>query len=89
LPAKLKQNGYLISPNPFDGLFSVRHYLRPVDLQGIQVLNAAGQKVFVMNFSGNAQSNIPINLTRYAAGVYMIKLIYTNKVITERILKRQ
>jgi hypothetical protein len=89
LPAKLKQNGYLISPNPFDGLFSVRHYLRPVDLQGIQVLNAAGQKVFVMNFSGNAQSNIPINLTRYAAGVYMIKLIYTNKVITERIVKRQ
>lgn len=89
LPARLKQNGYLISPNPFDGLLSVRHYLRPVDLRGIQVLNAAGQKVYARNFSGDALSNITINLSRYAAGVYMIKLIYTNKVITERIVKRQ
>jgi hypothetical protein len=67
----------------------VRHYIRPVDLRGIQISNAAGQKVVVMNFSGNAQSNIPINLTRFAAGVYVIKLIYNNKVITERIVKRQ
>ncbi len=89
LPAKLKQNGYLISPNPFDGSFSVRHYLRPVDLRGIQITNAAGQTVYKRTFSADAQSNIPINLTRYAVGVYMIKLVYTNKVITERIVKRQ
>jgi len=89
LPAKLKQNGYLISPNPFDGSLSVRHYLRPVDLKGIQIINAAGQTVYKRTFSGDAQSNIPINLTKYAAGVYMIKLVYTNKVITERIVKRQ
>jgi hypothetical protein len=89
LPARLKQNGHLISPNPFDGLISVRHYVRPVDLRGIQISNAAGQKVVVMNFSGNAQTNIQINLTRFAAGVYVIKLIYNNKVITERIVKRQ
>jgi hypothetical protein len=89
LPAKLKQNGYLISPNPFDGMLSVRHYLRPVDLKGIQITNAAGQTVFRRTFSGDALSNIPINLSRYAAGVYMIKMVYTNKVITERIVKRQ
>jgi hypothetical protein len=89
LPAKLKQNGYLISPNPFDGWISVRHYLRPVDLRGIEILNAAGQKMWEMNFSGNASSNIQINLSGFSAGMYMMKLVYTNKVITERIVKRQ
>jgi hypothetical protein len=89
LPAKLKQNGYLISPNPFNGWISVRHYLRPVDLRGIEIINAAGQKMWEMNFSGNALSNIQINLSGFAAGVYMMKLVYTNKVITERIVKRQ
>ena len=89
LPAKLKQNGYLISPNPFDGWISVRHYLRPVNLRGIEILNAAGQKMWEMNFSGNASSNIQINLSGFAAGMYMMKLVYSNKVITERILKRQ
>jgi hypothetical protein len=89
LPAKLKQNGYLISPNPFDGWISVRHYLRPVDLRGIEILNAAGQKMWEMNFNGNASSNIQINLSGFAAGLYMMKLVYTNKVITERIVKRQ
>ena len=88
LPLKLKQNGYLISPNPFNTAFSVQHYIRPASLRGIQVTNAAGQVVFKQNYSGNAQSYINIDLSRYAAGVYMVKLIYQDKVITERVIKR-
>ncbi|HYC29608.1 MAG TPA: T9SS type A sorting domain-containing protein, partial [Chitinophagaceae bacterium] len=88
LPARLKQQGYMIAPNPFDGSFSIQHYLLPTNLRGIQVTNAAGQLVYARNFNGNASSNITIDLSRYASGMYGVKLIYDNKVITERVIKR-
>jgi hypothetical protein len=88
LPAKLKQDGYLISPNPFSGGFTIRHYLPPVDLRGVQIFNAAGQLVWERTFTGNALSNIAVDLSRYASGMYNVKMVYTNRVVTERILKR-
>jgi hypothetical protein len=88
LPAKLKQQGYMIAPNPFTSTFSIQHYLPPTNLRGIQITNAAGQVMFAQNFSGNASSNIQINLNKFAAGMYAVKLIYDNKVITERVIKR-
>lgn len=88
LPARLKQQGYMIAPNPFNSTFSVQHYLPPTTLRGIQVTNSAGQLVYAQNFSGNASSNIQINLGKFAAGMYAVKLIYDNKVITERVVKR-
>lgn len=88
LPAKLKQDGYLIAPNPFSGGFTIRHYLRPVDLKGIQITNAAGQLIWEKRYSGNAQSNIPVDLSRMASGIYNVKMIYSNKVVTQRIVKR-
>lgn len=88
LPARLKQNGYMIAPNPFDGSFAIQHYLAPKNLRGIQVTNAAGQLIWSQNYSGNAQSYITVNLSRYASGMYTVKMIYDNKVITERVIKR-
>ena len=88
LPAKLKQNGYMIAPNPFNGSFAIQHYLRPTNLRGIQISNSAGQIVFSRSFNGNANSYITIDLSRYAAGMYAVKLVYDNKVITERVVKR-
>jgi len=32
LPAKLKAEGFLIAPNPFENNFVIQHYLRPTDL---------------------------------------------------------
>ncbi|HUR10333.1 MAG TPA: T9SS type A sorting domain-containing protein, partial [Flavitalea sp.] len=89
LPARLKKNGFMISPNPFDGVFNVQHLLAPANLKGIQVSNAAGQVVFSRVYNGNATNNMRIDLSRYASGVYHIKLLYDNKVITERIIKKK
>jgi hypothetical protein len=89
LPARLKQNGYMIAPNPFEGSFSVRHVIPPTSLRGIQVINSSGQTVVARSFNGNASNNIVIDLNRYANGAYQVKLIYDNKVITERIIKRR
>jgi hypothetical protein len=88
LPARLKQNGYMIAPNPFDGSFAIQHYLAPKNLRGIQITNASGQLIWSQNYSGNAQSYITINLSRYASGMYTVKMIYDSKVITERVIKR-
>ncbi|HEY0676725.1 MAG TPA: choice-of-anchor J domain-containing protein [Chitinophagaceae bacterium] len=88
LPARLKQNGYMIAPNPFNSAFVIQHYLRPTNLRGLQVTNSAGQIVYSRSFNGNADSYMQIDLTRFAAGMYAVKLIYDNKVITERVIKR-
>jgi hypothetical protein len=39
------------------------------------------------SFNGTADSYIPFNIGHFAAGVYFIKMEYTNKTITERIIK--
>jgi hypothetical protein len=89
LPARLKQAGYMITPNPFEGSFVIRHLLAPANLRGIQVMNSAGQTVVARSFNGNASNYITIDLSRYANGAYQVKLVYDNKVITERIIKRK
>ena len=89
LPGRLKQHGFMISPNPFDGAFNVRHLHAPVNLKSIQVLNASGQLVLEKLYNGNAANNIRIDLHTKANGVYQIKLLYDNKVIIERIIKKK
>jgi Pregnancy-associated plasma protein-A/Secretion system C-terminal sorting domain/CARDB len=87
LPAKLKQQGYMISPNPSEGWVYVQHYPAPINLKGIQVLNSNGQVILQLQYNGNALSNIPLDLSRYAAGIYTVKMIYDNKVVAQRIIK--
>ncbi|MEO6316984.1 MAG: choice-of-anchor J domain-containing protein [Chitinophagaceae bacterium] len=87
LPAKLKSQGYLIAPNPSNGLTTIRHYLKPVNLKGIQVINSSGQVIMQQQYNGNAISTIPLDLTRYANGIYTIRMVYDNKVVLERIIK--
>lgn len=87
LAAKLKTNGYMIAPNPVTSTFTVQHYLAPTSLRGLGVYNAAGQRIIYQSFNGNADSYISIDLTRFPAGVYAIKMEYTNKTVTDRVIK--
>ncbi len=89
LPQRLKDQGYLIYPNPFNGSFLVHHSAvePPVDLQNIQVYNAAGQMVWSKDYNGNASRQITVDLRSAANGMYIIKMIYTNRTVVERIVK--
>jgi len=91
LPQRLKDQGYLIYPNPFNGSFLVHHSAvePPVDLQNIQVYNAAGQLVWSQDYNGNASRQITVDLNKAASGMYVLKLIYTNRTVVERIVKTQ
>ncbi|MES2775905.1 MAG: T9SS type A sorting domain-containing protein [Bacteroidota bacterium] len=87
VPAKLKAQGYMITPNPFENNFVIQHYLRPTDLRSVGVYNAIGQLMQTIHFNGDASSYIDVNMSRYAAGVYTVQLIYTNRQVTQRVLK--
>lgn len=89
LPQRLKDQGYLIYPNPFNNSFLIHHSAvePPIDLQAVQVFNAAGQRVWDKRYNGNADRQITVNLDKFAGGVYILKMMYTNKTIVERIVK--
>jgi hypothetical protein len=89
LPQRLKDQGYLIYPNPFNNSFLIHHHAvePPVNLQSIQVFNAAGQAVWENYYNGNANRRINIDLKNLAAGVYIVKMVYSNKTVVERIVK--
>lgn len=88
LPARLKNQGYLIYPSPFTTTFKIHHWIAPVDLQAAQVYNAVGQMVWDMRFNGDAPTEINVDMSKLAAGGYVLKMIYTNKTIVERIIKQ-
>ena len=89
LPARLKQEGLLVLPSPFNTQFTVWHYLQPTDLKFISVYNSAGQLVWRKDFSGDADKQVVVDLSTRSAGVYIVHLGYTdsNRNSSIRIVK--
>ena len=87
LPTKLKNQGYDIYPNPFSSSFLIRHWVAPVDLQAAQVYNSIGQMVWEQRYNGTANTEITVDMSKLAKGVYVLKMIYANKTVVERIVK--
>lgn len=87
----LEEQGYLIYPNPFNSTFSIQHATaeQATRLQGIQVYNAAGQLVWSKQYNGNAERQVTVNLNHAAKGVYILKMIYSNRTVVERVVKTQ
>jgi hypothetical protein len=90
LPVQLKQEGWLVFPSPFKERFTVWHYEAPTSLQFIRVMNTAGQVVWSRQFSGNADKQVPVELTGKAAGVYLVELNYSDgkKKVVQRVVKQ-
>jgi hypothetical protein len=80
LPANLRQNGYVISPSPFNDQFSIWYVQAPSDLRYATIHNAAGQLIWNKVFSSGSTTNvINVDLTGKAAGVYILNLSYSDK----------
>ena len=58
-----------------------------MDLQFVTVYNAAGQFVWGKKFNSNAPTEILVDIGRMAKGVYVLKMIYSNKTIVEKIVR--
>ena len=87
LPARLKNQGYLIYPSPFASSFLIHHYIQPVDLQSVGVYNSVGQLVWRKDLNGQANTETTVDLKNLAAGIYEVKLTYTNRTVVERVVK--
>lgn len=87
LPAKLKNQGYVLYPVPFTTSFKIHHYIAPVDLQTVGVYNSVGQLVWKKDLNGMGNTEEFVDLSNMAPGVYEVKLTYSNKTIVERIVK--
>jgi hypothetical protein len=79
LPSKLKEQGYLVLPNPFIDQFSIWHLQQPTDLRYVVIYNSVGQVIWKQEYKSNAQKLITINMLRQAPGMYIVNLGYTNK----------
>jgi Pregnancy-associated plasma protein-A/Secretion system C-terminal sorting domain/CARDB len=87
LPARLKQQGYLITPNPNEGFIYIQHYQVPTNLKAIQIFNSTGQLIIHQPYRGAALALVRLDLSRYAAGIYTVKMLYDDKVVTQQIFK--
>lgn len=87
LPERLRNQGYLIYPNPFQHSFLIHHFSAPVELQVVQLYNAAGQLIWSNRYFANATTEINMNMGNLAKGLYILKMIYFNKTVVERIIK--
>ena len=88
LPKKLKDQGYLIYPSPFRNSFIIRNYRIPTTLQSAAVYNSTGQMVWTYNYNGTGYTEMPVDLSNQPAGMYIVKLKYTDKTVVERIVKQ-
>jgi hypothetical protein len=86
VPAKLKEKGLLISPNPFTGSFRIQHYPDAQGLTGVEVFSGTGQRVYAKTAS-EADIYLEIDLSSKPAGIYFVKVSYKDKVVTQKLLK--
>ena len=89
LPAKLKNDGYLVLPNPFRNTFGVWHYQVPTTLRYINVYNSAGQLVYSKKFPGGGEKYFQVDLGGRAAGTYTVNLGYedSNRNLSVQVVK--
>lgn len=88
LPPALIEKGLTIAPNPTTGLLTIQHYPTAANLRSVTVYSSIGQLYHKINYStSTAGTYIPIDLRAAAPGIYFVKLVYTDKTVTKKILK--
>jgi hypothetical protein len=83
----LKSKGILVTPNPTDGVIAVQFYPPPANLKAIQVYSITGQKVAEVLVNGPAGNNYRLNISNFASGTYIVRVVFTDRVVTRKILK--
>jgi Pregnancy-associated plasma protein-A/Secretion system C-terminal sorting domain len=83
----LKSKGFLVTPNPTGGNVTVQFYPQPVDLRSIQIFTATGQKIAEINTNGQPSNYYNFDISRYAAGMYMVRAVMGNETLIKKIIK--
>ncbi len=83
----LKAQGFLVTPNPVQSSVAVQFYPRPTNLRAIQVYSITGQKLLELNTTGQSNNYYSFNMNAYASGTYIVRAVFTDKVLNKRIIK--
>jgi hypothetical protein len=86
LPAKLKETGFLINPSPFTNSFAIQSF-NVTDLRAYAVYSSIGQLIKSKTFTGRADNFIEVNMQNQPSGIYIVKLIYSNRTVSQRVIK--
>lgn len=88
VPDKLKNDGYMIRPNPFSNGFRIDLFPDAEKLNKIEIYNANGQMVYYSNKNQTPYTNIvDINIPHVGNGLYFVRLFFKDKSITKRLIK--
>jgi hypothetical protein len=78
----------IASPNPGNGLFNIQLAGAPHGTYHLQVFDAAGKQIINANINNqNSLLQYSLDLQTQPKGVYTLKLINQNKVLTQKIIK--
>lgn len=85
----LKAKGFLVTPNPAYSMIQVQFYPQPVNLRAIALYSVSGQLMATIEVpDGQSRNNYPIDISRYAAGMYIVRAVFSDKVVTQQIIKQ-
>jgi hypothetical protein len=77
-----------VTPNPTSGIVSVQFYPHPAGLQSVEIYNVNGQKIAEQVITGAVSTNVyDFNLTNNPSGLYIVKAVFEDKVLTKKIVK--
>jgi hypothetical protein len=84
----LKAQGFLVTPNPTNGVIAVQFYPQPSNLKGVQVFNSIGQQIAEVRVADNQANNYyRFDLSRYAKGTYIVRALFTDRVLTKKVIR--
>ncbi|WP_198405699.1 M43 family zinc metalloprotease [Chitinophaga caeni] len=85
----LKEKGILLIPNPFRQMFDIVFYEIPENLENVAVYDVAGRQIMLKSAGDLVNNKITFDLVNAPNGLYFVKLFYTNKVTTYKLVKVQ
>jgi hypothetical protein len=88
LSQRLKEQGYLLYPNPAVSKSAVQFFPAANNLKSIQLSGAKGDIILSYQYKPGQVLNMQeINLAGLPAGMYFLNIQYTDKSITEKLIK--
>jgi len=88
LPNRLKEQGYLLYPNPTMSSTSIRFHPTSTDLRSIQLTDAKGRIIKTYAYTeGQVVYIQEIDLAPFSAGVYFLKIQFRDRSSVEKLVK--
>ena len=82
-----KQNLWIVN-NPFETFIKVRLAKQPLQKIKIELLNAAGNKIFFKEFGNNSEITIDLSASQLSRGVYFLRAEVDGNGYTRKLVKK-